>query len=185
MTHRWMWEFYTPQIQILELFPFTDEGWKEALSVEKRLILPDLNNAFCLNEGCGCCPSTSAARRGGQTIGARNAESGRMSEIGKMYGPLYGPLVYQRCLDNGTWKQIQRLGGQAAGRIAVEAGMLASYRTPEHQSRAGALGGRSTQRQKRIDPDHPELGISTAAGIVKKQRARGLPSGLANRVRLQ
>ncbi len=53
ITHRWMWEFYSPKIQILEVFPYTDSGWKECLSVERRLIRPDLNNPLCLNENCG------------------------------------------------------------------------------------------------------------------------------------
>jgi hypothetical protein len=185
VTHKWMWDFYTPVIQVLEFFPNTEEGWKEALSVEKRLIYPDLNNPLCLNEGCGCSPSSESSRKGGQVAGLKNAQNGRMSELGKKYGPIFGPLTYQRCLENGTWKNIQRLGGKAAGRIAVETGQLASFRTPEHQSKAGSLGGKSTQKQKWIDPDHPEFGVSTAAGIVKKQRARGLPSNPENRVRVE
>jgi hypothetical protein len=35
------------------------------------------------------------------------------------------------------------------------------------------------------DPDHPELGITTAGAIVRKQKARGLPSGPENRVKVQ
>ena len=66
ITHRWMWEFYTPKIQILEFFPYTDEGWKEANLVEKRLIKPDLNNPLCLNENCGGCISLDCASEGGK-----------------------------------------------------------------------------------------------------------------------
>jgi hypothetical protein len=65
VTHKWMWEFYTPKIQILEVFPFTEKGWKEANLVEDRLIKPDLNNPFCLNEGCGARVSREASQRGG------------------------------------------------------------------------------------------------------------------------
>ena len=65
VTHKWMWEFYTPKMQILELFPFTDEGWREANLVEDRLIKPDLNNPLCLNEGCGARVSREASQRGG------------------------------------------------------------------------------------------------------------------------
>jgi hypothetical protein len=65
VTHKWMWDFYTPKIQILEFFPFTDEGWKEANLVEDRLIRPDLNNPLCLNEGCGARVSREAAQQGG------------------------------------------------------------------------------------------------------------------------
>jgi general stress protein YciG len=180
-----MWEFYTPKIQILELFPFTDEGWKQGIKMEKRLIYPDLNNLLCLNEGCGCTPSLASAQKGGLITGKLNADSGKMAEMGKKYGPIYGPLCYQQLLRSGRWAEIQKLGGKVAGQIAVETGQLESLRTPEHQANAGRTGGKTTQAQKWIDPEHPELGVTTASGIVKKQRARGLPSDLKNRVRVK
>jgi hypothetical protein len=64
-THAWKWEFYTPRLEILELFPYTEEGWKEACKVEKRCIKPDLNNPLCLNESMGGLMSLETARRGG------------------------------------------------------------------------------------------------------------------------
>lgn len=72
VTHKWMWDFYTPRVQILEFFPFTDEGWLEACEVERRLITPDLNNPLCLNERCGSINSLEtlrkAAKAGGDKI---------------------------------------------------------------------------------------------------------------------
>ena len=73
ITHKWMWEFYTPRIQILEFFPFSEEGWKEARLVEDRLIRPDLNNALCLNEGCGGVMSLAACKKGGRNGGKKAA----------------------------------------------------------------------------------------------------------------
>jgi hypothetical protein len=73
VTHRWVWDFYTPKIQILETFPFTEEGWKEAQLVEKRLISPDLNNPLCLNEAVGGIKSILAIQKGGITAGSLNA----------------------------------------------------------------------------------------------------------------
>lgn len=64
-TNKWVWDFYRPQIQILEVFPYTDEGWTEARLVERRLIKPDLNNLFCLNERCGGTVSLNVARKSG------------------------------------------------------------------------------------------------------------------------
>ena len=61
VTHRWMWEFYTPEIQVLEVF----EDWEEALRVEKSLIKPDLNNPRCLNEHCGGHLSIESRIKGG------------------------------------------------------------------------------------------------------------------------
>lgn len=63
VTHKWMWDFYTPQVQILELFPNTDEGWEEANLIEDRLIRPDLNNPLCLNENCGGRFSLESCRK--------------------------------------------------------------------------------------------------------------------------
>ena len=78
VTHKWMWEFYTPKMQILELFPFTDEGWKEANLVEDRLIRPDLNHPLCLNEGCGARVSREASQRGGYKMkGVRKSKEHR------------------------------------------------------------------------------------------------------------
>lgn len=65
-THEWMWGFYTPKLQILEIFPLTNRGWDEAQKVEKRLIRPDLNDPFCLNENCGGILSIEARARGGR-----------------------------------------------------------------------------------------------------------------------
>jgi hypothetical protein len=73
-TNKWMWEFYTPKIQILEFFPYTDEGWKEANLVEDRLIIPDLNNLLCLNEGCNVFCSIEAARKGGKKGGKKGGQ---------------------------------------------------------------------------------------------------------------
>ena len=76
-TNKWMWEFYTPCIQILEFFPYTDEGWKEANLVEGRIIRPDLNNSFCLNEGCGGTISLSARAKGGEYSHKKKNEDGK------------------------------------------------------------------------------------------------------------
>lgn len=54
ITHKWIWDFYTPKKQILELFEYSDEGWLNANLVEDRLIKPFYqNDKWCLNESCG------------------------------------------------------------------------------------------------------------------------------------
>jgi len=65
-SHKWMWEFYTPEMRILEFFPFDEEGWVEAQLVEKRLIKADLNSTLCLNENCGGILSADSCRKGAQ-----------------------------------------------------------------------------------------------------------------------
>jgi hypothetical protein len=72
VTHKWMWNFYTPKIQILEIFPYTEKGWIEAVNLERRLIVPDLNKPFCLNERVGAIRSWAirekACKLGGEKI---------------------------------------------------------------------------------------------------------------------
>ena len=65
-THKWMWEFYTPRIQILEFFPYTKEGWEEANRVEDRLICHDFNNPLNLNEHWGSFVSLPCRSKGGK-----------------------------------------------------------------------------------------------------------------------
>jgi hypothetical protein len=64
--NKWCWELYTPKKQILELFEYTDEGWLEALNVEKRLIKPVINNKWCLNENVGGKVSLKISRETGE-----------------------------------------------------------------------------------------------------------------------
>jgi len=66
-----MWEFYTPHLQILEFFPFDAEGWTEAKLIEHKIILRDLNNPVCLNEGCGNLMSLESLKKGGRTAGKK------------------------------------------------------------------------------------------------------------------
>jgi hypothetical protein len=72
ITHRWMWEFYTPHLQVLEFFSFDAEGWTEAQLVEKKIIRPDLNNPLCLNEGCGSFLSLATLSQNGKDQGLKN-----------------------------------------------------------------------------------------------------------------
>jgi hypothetical protein len=52
-TNKWCWELYTPKKQILEIFPYTDDGYIEAQKVEGRLIKPVYNtDKWCLNANC-------------------------------------------------------------------------------------------------------------------------------------
>ena len=61
-THRWIWDFYDCEVQILEKF----ETRGEAISVESRLIKPFLNDPNCLNEHYGSAFSTEASRLGAE-----------------------------------------------------------------------------------------------------------------------
>jgi hypothetical protein len=129
-THKWMWNFYTPKKQVLELFDFNDEGYKEALEVEKRLIRPVYNDdPLCLNENCGAVPSLNACSRGGLTT--------------KRNGTGFFKLTEEERRENcrkGT-------------RTQKEKGIGIFNLTPEERSQAGKIGGKKgvqTQREKGI-----------------------------------
>jgi hypothetical protein len=89
VTHRWCWELYTPKKQILEIFDYSDEGWKEAQRVEKRLIKPFYNtDKWCLNENCGGIISLDMCKKGLDTqkknkVGLFGLTKKQKSEIGR------------------------------------------------------------------------------------------------------
>jgi hypothetical protein len=128
VTHKWMWEFYTPKMQILELFQFTAEGWKEAKNVEDRIIKPDLNNPLCLNERCGGITSLSVLRRtalrqhdpkdenGKSLMGVENAKRlnsiihAEKDERGKsLHGVKHGKRLHSERDEQGRSLQVMRL----------------------------------------------------------------------------
>jgi hypothetical protein len=83
VTHKWCWELYTPKKQILEIFPFTDDGWIEALEVEKRLIRPFFNDdKWCLNENLGGVPSLECCRKGGKIMGKITGNKNKENKTG-------------------------------------------------------------------------------------------------------
>lgn len=105
VTNKWKWDFYTPHLQILELFPYTEEGWREANQIEDRLIYPDLNNPICLNESMG--PKSSikvrsrAGKIGGSTtrdrkVGVCGRSKEKMSEDGRKGGAISGSNSYKK-----------------------------------------------------------------------------------------
>jgi hypothetical protein len=121
-TNKWVWEFYTPKVQILEVFENNQKGWNEAISVEKRLILPDLNNPFCLNEGCGCNTSLKASAKGGSISGQQNVRLkrgalGRSKEQMTLDGIKGGTTQGRRNAKNKTGfcnPEVQRKNGKLA-----------------------------------------------------------------------
>lgn len=92
-THKWCWKLYTPNKQILELFDYSDEGWLNALNIEKRLIKQVYQiDRWCLNESCGGKVSLTILRKSGSATGIKtktnktgifNQTKEQMSQNGK------------------------------------------------------------------------------------------------------
>lgn len=173
-THKWVWDFYTPEIQILQLFPYNEEGWLEAHNVEERVIKPDLNNPLCLNEACGAKVSLAACSLGGKRISLQ-----QQSENGKK-----GAAILNSEKDE-KGRSINALKGAMK---AIEMGVGLAFLTMEQRVKAGEkggkIGGKKAATTLYMDPDHPELGAQNAGNLVRMQRKRNFPSGPGNRVKV-
>ena len=77
VTHKWMWDFYDYEVQILEFHESRDKAW----SVECRLIAPFLHNPMCLNMNVGGAFSSQAGRSGGLKGGAAVRDSGQLERM--------------------------------------------------------------------------------------------------------
>jgi hypothetical protein len=76
VTHKWCWDFYTPKKRILEIFEYSNEGYIEALEIEKRIIIAELNDRWCLNENVGGIFSLITLSKAGKKGGTKSYELG-------------------------------------------------------------------------------------------------------------
>ena len=179
VTHAWKWDFYTPHLQILEVFPYTDEGWKEALEVENRCIIPDLNNPLCLNEHCGGYVSLEARRRGGHSSVIKNRREKR-----GLHGMSKEELG--AAARKGNEKTNKKLDDRGKVKSRVKANQASNAKKDfEGKSVNAVRRGKVTAKIKYYDPEHPELGEHRACNLSYMQKARGFPNGKENRVKVQ
>jgi hypothetical protein len=159
-THSWVWEFYSPKIQILEFFPNTDQGWVEARNVEDRLIKPDLNNPLCLNEAYSGVKSIETCRKAGKVGGKMGDKEGKRK--------------------SGTRARDAKTGIHAPG-VASIGGLTTKERHPDHFSTAGKVGAAVQHKQlwKCLDTGH----ITTPGPLSRYQKARGIDTALRERVK--
>ena len=123
ITHKWVWDFYTPKKQILQFFDFTDKGWIDAQEVEKRLIKPFYNtDKWCLNEHCGGKVSLKICREAGK-IGGNKTYNLRLG--------LHSFNEEQR-------KNISKSGGEKARELGVGIFNLTSEELSEFGSKGAA-----------------------------------------------
>lgn len=94
VTHKWMWDFYTPKKQILQFFEYNNKGYIEAQEVEKRIIKQVYNiDNWCLNENCGGIISLEYSKIGGKIGYSRGlgvTSKSMLSEYGKRGGKIAG-----------------------------------------------------------------------------------------------
>jgi len=129
-THKWMWNFYTPQKQILQFFDYTDEGYCEAQQIEKRLISPVFNiDPYCLNESCGLQKSLKLYRQVG--IRHRENKTGFFS------------------LTKEEKSELSRKTGKKSGIIAKERG-IGIFAMSKEEKRNASLKAMETQKSNNL-----------------------------------
>lgn len=157
-THKWMWDFYTPKKQILEIFDYTDEGYEKCTQVESRLIKPVLNDKWCLNENCSGMPSLNILRENGKKCG----------EIGYIKG--IGKLTPEQRSKNS--KRSGKIGGKIQGARNREFKIGVCGRSKEKIKEDSSKGGAVTglQRWMCLETGY----ISTPGPLSLYQKSRGI-----------
>jgi hypothetical protein len=161
-THKWCWELYTPKKQILEIFPFTDEGWLEAQEIEKRIIAPVLNEKSCLNESCGGVISLDACSKGGKKSGKIVGK--KTYELGIGIFSFTQEQMIENSRKGGT------IGGKITGRKTYELGIGIHGRTKDEMVESGRKLG------KMYGNHNYELGIGIH-GRTKEKRTEDCKKG--------
>lgn len=123
-THKWIWDFYDCEIQILERF----ETRKAAEEAETRLIRNTWDDPCCLNENCGGNISQEGRLRGIQTqreqnIGLFNPSNRQPSLGGKSGGPVGGRKTHDLGIGVHASGVAQR-GGIIGGKVSADLGHL-------------------------------------------------------------
>jgi hypothetical protein len=200
-THKWVWDFYTPKKQILQVFPYTDEGWIEAQEVETRLIRPFYNtDKWCLNENCAGNISLSIRRNAGKKIaelkiGIHGKSEEEMFEIRSRGGKTSGKKAVENKLGiHGRTKEQHIEDARKSGKLTAELGIGVHGRTKEQMIEDGRKGGKvggkkggsvaakiiNAQRWECCETGY----VSTAAGVVHYQKAKSIDTSKNNRRRI-
>jgi hypothetical protein len=119
-THKWIWDFYEFEVQILEWFVTREEAEK----AEDRLIKWFWDDPNCLNEHYGSHFSQEGCRRGVQT--QKEAGMGIFGEHQPWRAEASSKAV-EKMKSEGTGLfdvEVKRLGGIAAGKANVESGHI-------------------------------------------------------------
>jgi len=153
VTHKWMWEFYTPKKQILEIFDYSNEGWIKAQEVEKRLINPFYNNdPYCLNENVGGFVSLEALSKLGKKLyetksGMFSRTKEKLREDCSKAGKITGNKHYKNGTGLFSLTEEQKLenckkGGKIQGLKSKELGIGIFSLTKEEQREIGRKYGK-------------------------------------------
>jgi hypothetical protein len=172
-TNKWCWDFYTPKKQILQVFPYTHDGWLEAQEVEKRLIRPFYQiDKWCLNESCGGNVSLKILRETGKRMGKINGKKHKEKGTG------FFSLSTEQRIENGKKRGNERKNEKngVCGR--------SKEKMSEDGRKAGKIGGKSAckitnaQKWKCLETGF----ITTSGPLTHYQKARNIDT--SKRVKL-
>ena len=183
VTHKWIWEFYTPKKQILQFFDFTDNGWFEAQEVEKRLIKPVYNtDKWCLNESCGTKMSLDIRRVvGKKLVKMKLGLYGLTEEEKRKNSQKAGQTTYERnvgifSLSEEEKTEARSKGGRTSGKTQYKLRIGIFSQTPQQRSELG----KSVCSQKW---ECLETGfIANPGNLTRYQKKRGIDTSKRKRI---
>jgi hypothetical protein len=191
ITHKWMWDFYTPKKQILQFFDYTDDGYVEAQEVEKRLIKPVYNtDKWCLNENCGGIISLKINRETGKKVGLKNKEN-KTGVCGKSKEKIIEDAKNAGAVSGRRNRELNRGIFSLTKEEKIEIGkenkrlkLGVHGRTKEQMTEDGKKGG--AKAAKIINSQRwmcNETGyVSTPGGLSSYQKARGIDTSKRKRI---
>lgn len=191
-TNRYYWKLYTPVKQILQVFDHTEKGWKQANSLERRLILPDLHNPSCLNESCNGVMSLKVYKQNGVRLHSKKDSNGKSINAVKG-GEAGSSVTHSRKDERGRSAHAVKMGLASHAQKSPEGKSLKTLRmldkrdkekNEQGKSKTASESAKRGNRPEWMDPNHPELGVRTASHIVGMQKRRGYPHGKQNRVKV-
>ena len=170
VTHKWVWDFYTPKKQILQFFEFNDAGWLEAQEIEKRIIRPFLNDKWCLNENVSGVMSLQTRSK----AGLKTKENGTgIFSIPPEERSEHSRKIGLKSYENGTGvfsltPEQQRVRSQKAGLKNKQNGTGICSISPEERS----------ERSRKTGLKHYENGTGLFSLTPEERSELGRRSGL-------
>lgn len=186
VTHKWVWDFYTPKKQILEFFEFSDKGWLKAQSVETRIIRPVYNtDKHCLNESCGGKISLEILKSCGFIMGNKcKEEKLGIFSLSKEENDFIRKKGHKTQKEKGIGfygkgKDFHIKNGQKAGmnNVILRRGCFSIDKDERTLISRNAVKKTNSQRWECCETGY----ISTSAGVVAYQRGKGIDTSKNNR----
>lgn len=192
VTHKWMWNFYTPEKQILEVFDYSEDGWKEALIRETQIIKYFYHaDSYCLNEVCSGIYSIKSRGKAGKIGGKKAVETHRKNGTGvfaltKEDRIKRGKKSAETHKNNGTGffgpehKEMARKGGITQGNICYSEKTGIFALTEEERLKNCSKGGKTAGKNnyylitEKVWQCTVTGHISTAGSLTRYQRKRNI-----------